>query len=144
MEEYRLSVSGYYSTMTDSELDNQVRAIKTQMPNAGYRSIKGRLMAMGSRVQWERIQDSMHCVDAAGVLARLARLGCTVRRTYSVRGPLASVHVDTNHKLIRYNLVIFGGVDGFSRKIMYLNAATNNRARTALSLFLELHGLPSR
>ncbi len=102
MEEYGLSVSGYYSTMTDSELDNQVRAIKAQMPNAGYRSVKGRLMAMGGRVQWERIQDSMHRVDAAGVLARVARLGCTVQRTYSVRGPLALVHVDTNHKLIRY------------------------------------------
>ncbi|KAL1277179.1 hypothetical protein QQF64_023852 [Cirrhinus molitorella] len=61
--------------------------------------------------------------------------------------PLSLVHVDTNHKLIRYNIVIFGGVDGFSRKILYLNAATNNRASTAFSFFLEAthrHGLPLR
>ncbi|CAL8387481.1 unnamed protein product [Boreogadus saida] len=146
MAEYGLSVRGFYSTMTDAELDNMVRAIKTQMPNAGYRSVKGQLMAMGSRVQWERITDSMHRLDAAGILSRLARLGCTVRRSYSVRGPLALVHIDTNHKLIRYNLVIFDGVDGFSRKVLYLDAATNNRANTAL-FFLEatrLHGVPSR
>ncbi|CAL8234262.1 unnamed protein product [Arctogadus glacialis] len=118
MAEYGLSVRGFYSTMTDAELDNMVRAIKTQMANAGYRSVKGQLMAMGSRVQWERITDSMHRLDAAGILFRLARLGCTVRRSYSVRGPLALVHIDTNHKLIRYNLVIFGGVDGFSRKVV--------------------------
>lgn len=38
MEEYGLSVTGYYSTMSDSELDNLVRAIKTQMPNGkGFR-----------------------------------------------------------------------------------------------------------
>ena len=104
MQEYGLSVSACYSTMSDHELDNLVRAIKSQMPNAGYRTVKGQLMAMGSRVQWDRIQDCMHRVDAAGVLSRLARLGCTVRRSYSVRGPLALVHVDTCHKLIRFAL----------------------------------------
>lgn len=102
MEECGLSVTGYYGTMTDSELDNLVRAIKIQMPNAGYRAVRGQLMAMGSRVQWERIQDSMHRVDAAGVLSRLTQLGCTVRRTYSAQGPLALVHVDSNHKLVRH------------------------------------------
>ncbi|ROJ64366.1 hypothetical protein DPX16_0818 [Anabarilius grahami] len=106
-EEYGLSVTGCYSIMTDSELDNMVRAIKTQVPNAGYRNVKGQLMAMGNRVQWERIKASMHRVDAAGVLSRLAQLGCIVRRSYSVRGPLALVHVDTNHKLIRYVFMYF-------------------------------------
>ncbi|CAL8345286.1 unnamed protein product [Merluccius merluccius] len=47
----------------------------------------------------------------------------------------------------RYNIVIFGGVDGFSRKIMYLNAANNNKAATNLSFFseaVERFGLPQR
>ncbi|KAL6481031.1 hypothetical protein MHYP_G00091110 [Metynnis hypsauchen] len=46
-----------------------------------------------------------------------------------------------------FNIVIFGGVDGFSRKIMYLNTATNNKASTALCFFLEgirNWGWPSR
>ncbi|KAF4073621.1 hypothetical protein AMELA_G00245380 [Ameiurus melas] len=47
------------------------------------------------------------------------------------------MHIDTNHKLIRYNIVIFGGVDGFSRKIMYIGAASNNLASTTLAFFQE-------
>ncbi|XP_039632690.1 uncharacterized protein LOC120543616 [Perca fluviatilis] len=74
-------------------------------------------------------------------------MGCVARRKYSVQGPLHLVHIDTNHKLIRYGLVIFGGIDGFSRKIMYLGAATNNKASTALDFFLEAvqkYGFPLR
>ncbi|KAI7789387.1 hypothetical protein IRJ41_018294, partial [Triplophysa rosa] len=93
------------------------------------------------------IAASLHEVDSIGVLSRMYGLGCVVRRTYSVRGPLSLWHVDTNHKLIRYNIVIFGAVDGFSRKMMCLNAATNNRASTALSFFKEAterYGVPAR
>ncbi|XP_062851902.1 uncharacterized protein LOC134314975 isoform X2 [Trichomycterus rosablanca] len=38
---------------------------------------------------------------------------------------------------MRFNIVVFGGVDGFSRKIMYLGAATNNLSSTALTFFQE-------
>ncbi|XP_041864795.1 uncharacterized protein LOC121654644 [Melanotaenia boesemani] len=147
MRDFGLSVSELYSSISDEELDNVVTAIKHDMPAAGYRMVRGRLRSMGIHVQWARMAASMHRVDSVGILSRLARLGCVVRRTYSVRGPLSLVHVDTNHKLIRYNIVIFGGVDGYSRKIMYLNASTNNRASTAYGFFLEAtrrHGVPSR
>ncbi|XP_033974523.1 uncharacterized protein LOC117473135 isoform X2 [Trematomus bernacchii] len=46
-----------------------------------------------------------------------------------------------------YNIVLFGGVDGYSRKVMYLGASTNNRASTAYGFFLEAtqrHGVPLR
>ncbi|XP_058642213.1 uncharacterized protein LOC131546568 [Onychostoma macrolepis] len=82
-----------------------------------------------------------------GILERMTQLGCIVRRSYFVQSPLSLVHIDTNHKLIRYNIIIFGGIDGFSRKIMYLEPATNNRSSTALSFFLQSvqkHGWPSR
>ena len=39
-----------------------------------------------------------------------------------------------------------GGIDGFSRLIVYLNAATNNRASTVLDSFRQavyLYGVPS-
>ncbi|XP_039476601.1 uncharacterized protein LOC120443043 isoform X2 [Oreochromis aureus] len=147
MQEFDLSVRGTYSTMNDQELDNIISTIKNQMPNAGYRMVQGHLVSMGLRVQWWRMMASMHRVDAVGIFTRITELGCVVRRSYSVRGPLSLVHIDTNHKLIRYNVVIFGGVDGYSRKVLYLDAATNNRAKTAFSFFLrsaQLHGLPSR
>lgn len=63
--------------------------------------VKGRLKSMGIHVQWRRVPASMHRVDSLGILSRLTGLGCIVRRTYSVRGPLSLWHVDTNHKLIR-------------------------------------------
>ncbi|KAF3857271.1 hypothetical protein F7725_009130 [Dissostichus mawsoni] len=147
MHENGLSIKQSYSTLTDDELDNLVRSVKARTPHVGYRMMKGILTAMGHRVQWKRVSSSMHRVDSVGVLTRMARMGCVARRTYSVQGPLHLVHIDTNHKLIRYGLVIFGGIDGFSRKIMYLGAATNNKASTSLDFFLEgvqKYGFPLR
>ena len=56
-------------------------------------------------------------------------------------------HVDGNHKLIRWRFVIHGGIDGFSRTIVYLCCATNNKANTVLSCFegaIENFGLPEK
>ncbi|KAJ7986673.1 hypothetical protein DPEC_G00342320 [Dallia pectoralis] len=54
----------------------------------------------------------------------------------------------TNQNLVtRYGFVILGGIDGFSRKIMFLGCATNNKASTALHFFLmsvEKYGFPLR
>nr|XP_023660474.1 uncharacterized protein LOC111840163 [Paramormyrops kingsleyae] len=128
-------------------LKEHVRFFKSRMPNAGYRLVKGHLQSMGHRVKWKRIKSAMHQIDGAGIVSRMIQLRCIARRTYSVPAPLSLLHIDTNHKLIRFNIVIFGGVDGFSRKITYLDAATNNKASTALHFFLEgvrKWGWPSR
>lgn len=48
---------------------------------------------------------------------------------------------------VRWRIVVHGGIDGFSRKIMYLRANDNNRAATVLDCFLGAvheHGLPHR
>ncbi|KAF3859015.1 hypothetical protein F7725_021414 [Dissostichus mawsoni] len=146
-KEHGLSVRGCYSTMSDDELDQVVRSIQTRMPHAGYRMVKGELLARGYHVQWHRVNATMQRVDGAGILARMIQLGFVARRTYCVPAPLSLVHIDTNHKLIRFNIVIFGGIDGFSRKIQYIDAAANNKASTAFSFFLNgvrKHGWPSR
>ena len=53
-----------------------------------------------------------------------------------------------NHKLIQpYKIVIHGGLDGFSRMIVFLQASINNRALTVLQYFqsaVEHYNLPSR
>ena len=57
-------------------------------------------------------------------------------------------HIDGNHKLVQpYGIVIHGGIDGFSRLVVYLKASTNNRPATVLSYFHEFvsrYNLPSR
>ncbi len=59
-----------------------------------------------------------------------------------------SRHIDGNHKLIQpYRFVIHGAIDGYSRMIVYLRAAVNNKADTVLQLFQEAvhkYNLPSR
>lgn len=102
MHENGLSIKQMYSNLPDEQLDNLVRSVKARTPHVGYRMMKGILQAMGHRVQWNRVSSSMHRVDSVGVLSRIARMGCVARRTYSVPGPLHLVHIDTNHKLIRY------------------------------------------
>ena len=55
------------------------------------------------------------------------------RRVYSVRGPNSLWHIDGLHCLIRWRFVIHGGIDGFSRLIVYLSCATKNSAATVLA-----------
>lgn len=100
-----LSVRNLYSTCTEAELDALVTEIKARMPNAGYRLVKGTLKAQGHRLGWDRVKASMHRVDSIGILSRRAQLGCVVRRTYSVPCPKYLVHIETNHKLIRWAFV---------------------------------------
>ncbi|CDQ63199.1 unnamed protein product [Oncorhynchus mykiss] len=78
---------------------------------------------------------------------RRIQLCCIARQRYSVPAPLSLVHIDTNHKLTRYNVVIFGGIDGFSRKMFYLDTAANNKAATVFGYFMggvSRNGWPSR
>ncbi len=66
---------------------------------------------------------------------------------YNVEGPHHLWHVDGNHKLIKFNLVIHAGIDGFSRTIVYAKCADNNTAETALEAFkvgISKYGCPSR
>ena len=56
-------------------------------------------------------------------------------------------HIDSHHKVIRCRFVIHGGVDGFSRCIVFLKCFDNNRVTSVLSLFtagVSQFGLPDR
>ena len=61
--------------------------------------------------------------------------------------PNSPWHVDGFHKLIRWKIVICGGIDSFSQLITYLQASTNSKAETALEAFqmgMSQYGLSSR
>ena len=83
-------------------------------------------------------------VDPIGVQARLRQ---TIRtRAYSVPMPNSVWHIDRYHKLIRWQIIIHGGTDGYSRLPVYLVASNNNRSDTVLKAFLRAvnsFGLPS-
>lgn len=70
-----------------------------------------------------------------------------VRRIYRVPYINSLWHIDGHHKLIRYNFVIHGGIDGFSRTVVFMKLSDNNRANTVLEAFNEAnrsYGIPSR
>ena len=55
--------------------------------------------------------------------------------------------MDSNHKLIAWQFVNHGCIDGYSRAVIYVKCCNNNEAATALQLFedrVHRFGLPSR
>lgn len=60
------------------------------------------------------------------------------RRVYNVMGPNQLLHIDTNHKLVRWRFVIVGGIDCFSRLIMFLKCTDNHIFETLLQCYLSV------
>ena len=145
MQEHGIRVREVYSAISNDQLADLICSMLRQNPNLGEKSVDGLLRAQGHIVQRQRIRDTIWAVDPEGVQARLRR--CLHRREYQVEAPNALWHIDGYHKLIRWKIVIHGAIDGYSRLVVFLKAATNNRSETALSAFLQgvaAYGLPSR
>jgi len=130
LEEEGISRETRYSDMSDSDLDSLVREIKRAHPNDGERLMIGHLSRYGVTVPRARLRGSIHRVDPVGT--RMRRSVTIRRRVYCSAGPNAVWHIDGNHKLIRWRFVIHGGIDGYSRLIVYLKCADNDRALTIL------------
>lgn len=134
-----------FSRIDDNGLDQVLCEIIKDFPFSGEGILAQILKQKGIRVQRQRLRDSLHRIDNSGVRER--KKGRLRRRVYNVQGPNHLWHVDTNHKLIRWHLIIAGGIDGFSRMIMFLKCIDNNKADTLLHCFLsgvDKYGIPER
>ena len=134
-----------YSDIADAQLDALVVDIATRVPACGIRYTQSVLRAEGVFIQRDRVRESLHRVDPEGLAARRRR--ALRRREYSVATPNELWHIDGYHKLVRWKLVVHGGIDGFSRVPVYLNVAPNNKADTVLHAFSQAvgrYGLPLR
>ena len=70
-----------------------------------------------------------------------------IRSVSRIQQYITCRHIDSNHKLIAWRLVIHGSIDGASRAVIYVNVANNNRANTVLEFFklgVDSFHLPSR
>ncbi|KAF6716990.1 hypothetical protein FQA47_002723 [Oryzias melastigma] len=135
MLEEGLRKSDRYSTVGDEELDTIVLELQRCYPNAGCRMMMGHLRSRGIQVQRSRLAESLRRVNPEGVLMRRLSIQIARRRQYNVPAPNHLWHIDGNHKLIRWRVVVHGGIDGFSRLIVYLNASTNNKATAVFNGF---------
>lgn len=103
------------STISDDELDNKLRQYIDGYPARGEKMLDACLAVDNCRVTRKRLRASMKRVDPEGVEKR--RRKAIHRREYNVEGPHHLWHVDGNHKLIKFNMVIHAGIDGFSRHV---------------------------
>ncbi len=123
-----------YTAISSSELDEVIASIKVNFRNDGEVMLQAHILRLGFKVPRSALRASIHRVDHERTIARRSQV--IKRRTYCVPHPNALWHVDGNHKLIRFRLVIHAGVDGFSRAIVFIKCSNNNRASTVLESFL--------
>ena len=142
-----MTVRSRYASISDHHLDDIIRAVQQEHPNLGYRMMRSALAARGAHIQERRIRDSLRrvYVDPLGVTLRWAH--SIHRRSYRVPCPNALWHIDGYHALIRWKFVVHGGIDGYSRSVVFLKCSSNNRADTVFNLFITACnslGIPSR
>lgn len=132
LTELRIPLSSY-SDISDHELDCVMQLLVRDFPRNGTVMMWGQLRSMNISVTRQKVYDSLMRVSPQSVQHR--RSSTISRRVYSVPAPNCLWHIDGLHCLIRWKIVIHGGIDGFSRRIVYLHASSNNRADTVLKLF---------
>ena len=87
-------------------------------------------------VSRETVRHALRIVDPEGVSQRLSRR--LRRRQYKAKGPNFLWHLDGYDKLKPFGFCIHECIDGFSRRIMWLEVATtNNHSRLVAKYFLD-------
>ena len=108
-----------------------MKFIKQTLPNDGERMMLGHLSQHNVFVPRARLRASIHRVDP--INTAILRSVTIRRQVYRADGPNSVWHIDGRHKLIRWGFVTHGGIDGYSRTIVYLRCSDNNRAETVVS-----------
>ena len=122
-----------FTSISDLDLDQQVAGIKAEFENCGERMVIGILRARGVHIPRHRVRDIIRRIDPINTALRWQAMH--PRYQYDVPGPNALWHIDGLHKLIRWGFVVHGGIDGFSRIVVFLTCATNNRKETVMTGF---------
>ena len=121
----------------DAIVDRIEEELKGSGSTVGYRAMWQRLRVdYGLSTSKEFVRKALKVIDPEGVERRLRhRLR---RRKYSAKGPNFVWHIDGYDKLKPYGLCIHGCIDGYSRRIMWLQvASTNNHPGVIASYFLN-------
>ncbi|KAG9278008.1 hypothetical protein AMEX_G5792 [Astyanax mexicanus] len=121
--------------------------LQTSGKQHGYRWMHQKCWMAGIITDRETVRQLMRLMDGTGVDLRARnRLR---RRVYSSRGPNYVWHIDGYDKLKPYGICINGCIDGFSRKIMWLEAyKTNSDPRVIAGYYInavaENNGFPQK
>ena len=117
LQEYGIDTDGF-TDISDSELDQLLTDVKTEHPNIGEVMLQGHLLHMGVKVPRAKLRSAIHRTDHANTIRRQSHV--INHRVYSTPHPNGVWHIDGNHKLIRWRLVIHAGVDSSSRCVVHI------------------------
>ncbi|XP_051939858.1 uncharacterized protein LOC127613013 [Hippocampus zosterae] len=119
-----LNQRGLFRRKTFNDLAVLVDFIRNQLQHSGqlhgYRWMYSKCREYGLLVRKEDVRLVLKELDPRGVSLRQARR--LRRRNYFSKGPNFIWHMDSYDKLKPFGICINGAIDGFSRKIMWLNA----------------------
>jgi hypothetical protein len=120
--------------------------LETPAQNYGYRMMRRRLFQDHDVIaSCETVRQVLSVMDPEGVTARQNHRWR--RRLYSNSGPNYAIHIDGWDKLKPYGLSVHGGIDGFSRRILWLRVCESNKnpayiADFYLNYLQEINGVP--
>ena len=97
LREFGLSLRNNYSKMSDEDLDNLVLEILHNVPNTGYKRMRGFLSQRGHTVQQDRTREITRRVDPEGLLLRGLQMRVINRRQYCVAGSCVADIKPTSH-----------------------------------------------
>ena len=137
----------------ESPLEHIVSAILEELETScgsfmGYRQLTRRLRRKYNlQVRRDTVMKSLRIIDPEGVERRKRRR--LKRRRYVTPGPNFLWHVDGWDKLAPFGIFIHGAVDGFSRRILWIEVNSTNKnpsviASHYLSTVHQLQGVPRR
>ena len=113
---------------TEGVATSAVTAIVQELEQSGqcigYRAMHKRLQNQGIVIGKNNVCKLMQEIDARGVKRRIHRR--LKRRQYVNPGPNFAWHIDGYDKLKPYGFAIHGAIDGFSRRILWLEVGTSN------------------
>ena len=91
----------------------------------GYRAMHQKLVSQGITVDRDTVRLCLQSLDPEGVAARKEHR--LVRRKYIAKGPNYLWHIDGNDKLKPFGFGIHGCIDGYSRKMLWLELSSSNK-----------------
>ena len=136
-----LNTKGLRRRKHPSDLEDVINVIE--------REIQGSGSCIGYRTMWQRLRTdyklvvsqntvrlALKLIDPDGVTRR--RKHRLQRRRYKARGPNHLWHLDGYDKLKPFGFCIHGCIDGYSRRIMWLEVGTtNNNPRVIAKYFID-------
>lgn len=113
-----------------NSLDDVIEAVEEELRGSGS------LLSYRAMHQREVVRQVMKIFDPEGVEHRSKhRLR---RRVYRSEGPNYLWHIDGYDKLKPYGFCVHGAIDGFSRRILWLEvSSSNNNSRLIANYYLE-------